>query len=407
MAKRAGLGGNCIAGGHVEVIFRKAWSRWLKIRRSLDRMALPLGLIGLAGVAAYNWRQWQRDKTLLARVKEPPPLPALDEWPELPLVSVLVAAWNEADFIERHIESFLALRYPHKELLLCAGGADGTYELAQKYSGPQVELLAQWPNEGKQHALHRAFRASKGSVIYLTDADCVYNNVGFNRLLFPIVNGETSVVTGISEPLPEQRAQPFIQYQWSIDVVWAAQMPSIANGVLGRNCALHRNTIEAIGSFATPVKTGTDYVMSQQLKSQGYVIRAVPESRMSTAYPATAWEYLQMWRRWDKNLLIHGLHFVSLHEIRGVLITTAVALIVTVLPALMPVFGISALVIPLMLLEIATLNRWRRMLMGSKLATIPTPLSRFLLTPLYAYLDLVAALMATRDAVCPRFRTKW
>ncbi|UCC53881.1 MAG: hypothetical protein JSV68_07890, partial [Anaerolineaceae bacterium] len=73
------------------------------VRTRFDRLALPLGLLGIAAVAAYNWRLWQRDKSFLADRKQPEPLPPLDAWPELPLVSVLVAAWNEAAHINRHI----------------------------------------------------------------------------------------------------------------------------------------------------------------------------------------------------------------------------------------------------------------------------------------------------------------
>ena len=101
------------------------------LRTRLDRYALPLVLSGAAAAAIYNWRLWERDKALLARKGEAEPLLPLESWPERPMVSVLVAAWNEREHIERHIESFLALRYPHKELVLCAGGEDGTTEFAK------------------------------------------------------------------------------------------------------------------------------------------------------------------------------------------------------------------------------------------------------------------------------------
>ena len=102
------------------------------INRLANRHAGKLLVVGLVGVAFYNWRQWQKDKAFLAVRSEPEPLPPLETWPELPLVSVLVAAWNESEHIDRHIQSFLALRYPHKELVLCAGGNDDTYERAAR-----------------------------------------------------------------------------------------------------------------------------------------------------------------------------------------------------------------------------------------------------------------------------------
>ena len=64
------------------------------LKTRFERLALPLGLVG-AAAALYNWRLWQRDKAFLAERADPDPLPPLAEWPHLPKVSVLVAAWNE------------------------------------------------------------------------------------------------------------------------------------------------------------------------------------------------------------------------------------------------------------------------------------------------------------------------
>ena len=67
----------------------------------------------------------------------------------LPKVSVLVAAWNEADIIREHIQSFLGLHYPNKELILCAGGEDGTYRIAREQGHTKVKVLEQQRGEGK------------------------------------------------------------------------------------------------------------------------------------------------------------------------------------------------------------------------------------------------------------------
>ena len=132
------------------------------INQTANRHAGKVMLLGLSGVALYNWRTWQKDKPTLASLQEPTALPALESWPRLPKVSVLVAAWNESAHIERHIESFQALRYPHKELVLCAGGTDGTYDMAKKYASEVVKVLEQHPGEGKQRALRKAFPQTDG-----------------------------------------------------------------------------------------------------------------------------------------------------------------------------------------------------------------------------------------------------
>lgn len=377
------------------------------LRTRFDRLALPLGLLGLAAIAVHNWRLWQRDKAFLAQKADPPPLPPLREWPALPTVSVLVAAWNEAEHIERHIASFLALRYPHKELVLCAGGEDGTYDIARRCADARVQVLRQMPGEGKQRALARSFPQTTGEIIFLTDADCLLDDEAFERTLLPLAGDQTTVATGMSQPLPEQRFHPLAQYQWSNDIVWAAQMSDQANGILGRNCALLRTTIRDIGAFSAHACTGTDYVMSQQLREQGYTIRAVPGSHVKTHYPTSSLEYLHMWRRWNKNLLVHGLRYKAFSDVWAVVTAALLALTVIVLPVLTPLFGIFALMPALLLLFTASLNRVRRMLMASELSGITFSFRQALRAPFFTFLDLLAGLMAVYDSLHPRLRDKW
>ena len=110
--------------------------------------------------------------------------------PSTPEVSVLVAAWDEKDSIRDHVESFLALRYPQKRLVLCAGGDDGTYEIADGYAGQNVVVLRQPPGEVKQRTLQRCLDQGARGIVFLTDADCLMTDEAFERTLKPIVSGE-------------------------------------------------------------------------------------------------------------------------------------------------------------------------------------------------------------------------
>src|SRR5687768_5466499 len=92
---------------------------------------------------------------------------------EQAVVSILVAAWNEAEHIDDLIASCLRWAYPRKELVLCAGGADDTLRRARRWEGAGVRVLEQLPGEGKQGALERCLREATGEIIVLTDADCV------------------------------------------------------------------------------------------------------------------------------------------------------------------------------------------------------------------------------------------
>ncbi len=100
----------------------------------------------------------------------PLPLPAL---PEAPLVSVLTASYNYARYLGRALESLLAQSYPHFEAVVCDDGStDGSRDVAERYArrDPRIRLLAK-ENGGVASALNAAYRAARGEVVCLLDAD--------------------------------------------------------------------------------------------------------------------------------------------------------------------------------------------------------------------------------------------
>lgn len=376
------------------------------IRRITDRHAGTMLLTGLIAIAWHNWRRWRSAQGSLGKKVDAPPS-TYEMWPEHPLVSVLVAAWNEAHNIERHIRSFLDLRYPNKELILCAGGEDGTAELARRWSGPGVTVLDQRPGEGKQAALRRCLKHAQGSIIYLTDADCEFSEDAFSRLIEPLTTGDALVTTGGSEPKLEQRSDPFVQYQWFRDLARTHSLPETVDGVLGRNCALQRHVLEEIGGFEQPVATGTDYSMSRRLTQAGYPIRHVALSSVATEYPDTPAVYLRTWRRWNKNLLIHGPRFGAWGDVRGVLVAFVLYGLILLLPVLIPLLGPIALTGSLLLLTTAITNRLRRSLVGARIIGARLSPDYLLQLPFYTGLDLLAVFGAVWDTLDPRRRSRW
>jgi len=373
-----------------------------KVRPYADLLILA----GMLGIALTTWRRWRHDRARWTN----PPIPMLtsaDEWPRQPQVSVLVAAWNEAENIERHLRSFLELDYLHKELVLCAGGPDGTYDLARRWAGPQVTVLEQQPGEGKQRALQHCLTQAQGTTILLTDADCEFSDEAFIRLLEPLAQRDAQVVTGVSQPRTDQQDNPLVQYQWFGDLWWSYRMPPTVDGVLGRNCALRRDVLTAIGEFKTPVRTGTDYYLSRLLVQGGYTIHAAPHSRIATEYPATPRAYLRMWRRWNKNLIIHGLNFRAWKDVRGIASALALYGSILLLVFLSPFLGPIALEMGALLFGIAIANRLYRLAIGARLAGKQLSWQNVLGLPLYTCLDMMAAFLAVRDSATTQRRGRW
>jgi GT2 family glycosyltransferase len=288
----------------------------------LDRSGGAVLAIGLAVIAAYNAWQWRGDRALAAglRAELDRPRPRLKATPR---VSVLVAAWNEAGTIARHLESVAALDYPNLEYVVCAGGGDGTLEIARRHAGPGAVVLEQAPGEGKQRALQKAYERATGEIVYLTDADCVVGDVAFERALAPLIEEGEAAATGGSIPPPEQRwRHDFAAYQWAVQQYSLARAPAYVDGLLGRNAAVRRDALEACGAFAAAVPTGTDYHLAKALRRNGYRIRNVPASLVVTPY-ATDWGgYARQQRRWLRNVALLGARSGAWNEVRASLQTS-------------------------------------------------------------------------------------
>jgi glycosyltransferase involved in cell wall biosynthesis len=93
-----------------------------------------------------------------------------------PLVSILVANYNYANYISQTLESALAQSYDHFELIVCDDGStDDSVRVIEEYvkKDGRIRLLRK-QNGGHGSALNAAYAASRGSLICLLDSDDLF-----------------------------------------------------------------------------------------------------------------------------------------------------------------------------------------------------------------------------------------
>jgi poly-beta-1,6-N-acetyl-D-glucosamine synthase len=93
-----------------------------------------------------------------------------------PVVSIIVAAYNEEDIIRRKIENCLLLDYPSDKLkfiFVADGSSDDTVKIIQQF--PEVELLYKEDRLGKVVAVNRAVSFVKTDYIIFCDANTFLN----------------------------------------------------------------------------------------------------------------------------------------------------------------------------------------------------------------------------------------
>lgn len=89
----------------------------------------------------------------------------------LPSISVVINNYNSARFVAQAVESALAQRYPHKEILVVDDGStDNSREVLQPYASQGVRLIFK-ANGGQASAFNRGFQEAQGEVIAFLNAD--------------------------------------------------------------------------------------------------------------------------------------------------------------------------------------------------------------------------------------------
>lgn len=91
----------------------------------------------------------------------------------LPLVTIVTASYNSADYIEAAIHSVASQDYPCIEHFVIDGGStDGTLEILQRYEG-RISWISE-KDRGQSDAINKGWQRASGGILGWLDADNVY-----------------------------------------------------------------------------------------------------------------------------------------------------------------------------------------------------------------------------------------
>lgn len=131
-------------------------------------------------------------------------------------VSVVIAAYNERNFIEEILRRVQAVGVAYEIVVVDDGSTDGTREwLTEMHRLQQageteaeilegrarlplsnIHFLFQERNQGKGAALRRGFQEASGDIFLVQDADLEYDPREYAKLIEPILDGRADVVYG-------------------------------------------------------------------------------------------------------------------------------------------------------------------------------------------------------------------
>lgn len=150
----------------------------------------------LAGVLLYAVAGYPLLLWLIVRVRgERPVLKGA----ELPPVTLIISAFNEAGVMRQKLENALALDYPAGRLeivVISDASSDGTDDIVREYAPRGVRLARQPERRGKTAGLNAVVPGAAGDVVVFSDANAMYACDALRMLVRNFSDPGVGCVTG-------------------------------------------------------------------------------------------------------------------------------------------------------------------------------------------------------------------
>lgn len=219
---------------------------------------------------------------------------------ELPEVTFVVCAYNEADWIEQKIANSIALDYPRNRIRFCFvtdGSDDATPDLVRHYPYPadvHWELLHQPERRGKIAAFQRAMEHIQSPVVISTDANTLVNTAGVRNLVRHFADPRVGAVAGekrifLSERDDASSAGEGIYWRYESALKrWDAELWTVV-GAAGELFAFRREAYEHVPSD-TVVE---DFYLTMRIAQKGWRVQYAPDAYAVETSSASVQEELK------------------------------------------------------------------------------------------------------------------
>ena len=217
--------------------------------------------------------------TLLARLR--PEKSTIIAAPALPVVTLLIAAYNEERVIAQKLDNSLALDYPQNKLqiLVTADGSDDcTPDMVAQYADQGVELCYAPPRRGKMAAINRAMPQAHGQIIVFSDANNMYDPSALRHLVVPFADPTVAAVTGAKSILKGDGALGDSEgLYWQYESFIKKQETELGSctGVAGEILAIRRELFESPPDQII----NDDFYMAMRLLQRGHRVVYAPQAR--------------------------------------------------------------------------------------------------------------------------------
>lgn len=198
----------------------------------------------------------------------------------LPTCTLVVAAYNEEDFIDEKIKNTLQLIYPAGKLeilFITDGSSDRTPEIIGNY--PQIRLMHSPERKGKIAAVHRAVGEIISETIVFTDANTFLNREALLHLCRHYSDAAVGAVAGEKRILMAESADASAAgegFYWKYESrlkTWDSELHSVV-GAAGELFSVRTSLYSPV----SPDSIIDDFMISMLIARKGFRIIYEPEA---------------------------------------------------------------------------------------------------------------------------------
>lgn len=230
-----------------------------------------------------------------------------------PSISVVVAAYNEAESLSRTILTLLEFRrsLPSLQIIVVDDhSTDGTYESVKAFAARgEIILLrnsAASGRGGKPAAINIGLRFATGDFLVPIDADCTFDHNLLLHLIGPFYDPRVgAVASNVKVRNPHRSiltAMQAIEYLVVIGLNKRWLNVTGANYIASGACGAYRR--EALEPYlGCDVETAEDLDNSLKVRRGGWKLRFAPEAICMTDVPEQLGQLVRQRQRWDRDLV--------------------------------------------------------------------------------------------------------
>jgi len=222
---------------------------------------------------------------------------------ELPMVSVIIPAYNEEKTIKRTIKSAMDLIYPKDRIEIMVvddGSKDNTHKIASSVKSNRLKVFTK-ENGGKSTALNFAIPKAQGEIIVTMDADSYASPDALRKMINFFTNSKTMCVTpSMAVNNPKGFWQRIQQAEYLVGIFLRKSF-STMNAIHvtpGAFSSYRKEFFEKNGGFDATGHLTEDMEMALRIQSKGYSLKCCDDAVIYTNVPDNFRELLIQRRRW-------------------------------------------------------------------------------------------------------------